>query len=73
MEFVPTALFFAVFFGMAIVQAMRKQWRRAIASLLTSCIGPLALAIVLLHQKEAVRLQTQHLEPQIYQTGEPEP
>jgi len=73
MEFVPAALFFAVFFGMAIVQAMRKQWRRAFAALLTSCIGPLALSIVLLHQKEAIRRHTQQMEPQIHQMDQPEP
>jgi hypothetical protein len=65
MEFVPAALFFTVFFGMALFQAWRKNWRRAFSALLTSFIGPLALGIVLLHQRDVLKKQTQQLEQQI--------
>ena len=62
---VPVALLFSIFFGIAAIQALRKNWKWAVLSFSASLIAPLVFILPMLMQIGGIKDATKQLEHKI--------
>ena len=62
---VPIALLFGIFFGIAAIQALRKNWKWAALALTASLIAPLVFILPMFLQMGGIKDATKQLEHKI--------
>ena len=62
---VPVALLFSIFFGIAAIQALRKNWKWAVLAFTASLIAPLVVILPMLMQIGGIKGTTKQLEHKI--------
>ena len=62
---VPIALLFGIFFGIAAIQALRKNWKWAALALAASLIAPLVFILPMFIQIGGIKDATKQLEQKI--------